>query len=269
MHDQNPALPATADKAQAAPVALFISDLHLQAALPRTIQAFCGFLREHAMQAQQLYLLGDVFEYWAGDDDIVTPCNRQVTDAIRQVSAAGVQVFWIAGNRDFLAGADFANTTGATLLPDPFVATIAGRKIVLAHGDAQCTDDTSYMAFRTQVRAPDWQQAFLAQPLAKRKEIIEGLRSESRQAQSSKSYEIMDVNAAAIAALFDASTSAVMIHGHTHRPARHEYRSQDTVRVRYVLPDWDCDAEPARGGWIAIDSEGQIKRFGVDGAELR
>jgi UDP-2,3-diacylglucosamine hydrolase len=256
---------AAESAAQAEPVALFVSDLHLQASLPRTTQAFLAFLRDRAGNAQQLYVLGDLFEYWAGDDDIVTPYNQQIVDALRRVSDAGVALFWIAGNRDFLIGDGFARATGATILPDPTVTTIAGQSLVLAHGDAQCTDDIAYMAFRAQVRDPTWQRDFLARPLAERKQIIEGLRSESRAAQRGKSYDIMDVNAAAIAALFQAAGTALMIHGHTHRPARHQ--SSDN-RVRYVLPDWDCDADVPRGGWIAIHADGAIKRQDVDGAEL-
>jgi UDP-2,3-diacylglucosamine hydrolase len=257
--------PAPQNKAQPEPVALFVSDLHLQASLPKTMQAFLAFLRERAVKARQLYLLGDVFEYWAGDDDIPAPCNREVVDAIRQVSDAGVAVFWIAGNRDFLAGERFAEAVGATLLPDPHVTTIAGRPLVLAHGDAQCTDDADYMAFRAQVRDPQWQRDFLALPLAQRKQIIEGLRNESRAASRTKPYDIMDVNPGAIARLFDASGVATMIHGHTHRPARHDYDSIAGQRVRHVLPDWDCDAEVPRGGWIAIDSAGAIRRYRFDG----
>lgn len=261
-------MPASIKKAQPDMVALFISDLHLQASMPHTALAFFDFLRVHAMKAQQLYLLGDIFEYWAGDDDIATPFNQQVVNAIRHVSDAGVAVFWMAGNRDFLVGDAFADAAGATLLPDPLVTTIAGKKMILTHGDAQCTDDVAYMAFRAQVRQPDWQHAFLAMPLAKRKAIIEGLRKGSQEAQRAKSDDIMDVNTDAIASLFDASDAAIMIHGHTHRPARHEYHPNDSERVRYVLPDWDYESAPMRGGWIGIDLDGAIRRFGTDGNEL-
>jgi UDP-2,3-diacylglucosamine hydrolase len=264
MHDTPAKQSGMAHPAQSDPVALFVSDVHLKPSLPRTTQAFLDLLHRRATKAQQLYLLGDIFEYWAGDDDIADPYNGQVMDAIRQVSDAGVAIFWIAGNRDFLVGQEFARTIGATLLPDPFVANIAGRRIVLAHGDAQCTDDAAYMAFRAQVRDHAWQQAFLARPLAQRKEIIEGLRNHSREAQRSKSYDIMDVNAAAIQALFDASGASVMIHGHTHRPARHDYQHHGVSRSRYVLPDWECDVEPRRGGWIEIASDGAIGQFGPD-----
>jgi UDP-2,3-diacylglucosamine hydrolase len=252
-----------AQTARPAPVGLFVSDVHLKPSLPRTTQAFLDLLRIRASNAQQLYLLGDIFEYWAGDDDIATPYNRQVIDAIRQLSDAGTAVFWIAGNRDFLVSDEFAKTSGATLLPDPYVTTIAGQRITLAHGDAQCTDDAAYMAFRAQVRQPAWQQAFLAQPLAQRKAIIEGLRNQSREAQRAKSYEIMDVNAGAIQSLFDATGTSIMIHGHTHRPARHDYSHDTTDRSRYVLPDWDCEAEPPRGGWIEIAGDGMIRQFSL------
>ncbi|AMO99917.1 UDP-2,3-diacylglucosamine hydrolase [Collimonas arenae] len=249
-------------------VALFISDLHLQAAHPRTTQAFLDFLQGQAKHAQQLYLLGDLFEYWAGDDDLETPYNREIAEAIRQVSDAGVQVFWIAGNRDFLVGDTFARAAGLTLLPDPSVIHVAGRSLAIAHGDAQCTDDLAYMQFREQVRQPQWQQQFLALPLAQRKAIIAGVRKESQEEQRHKSMEIMDVNAAAIDTLFDTTATSTLIHGHTHRPACHKSGAGDNARTRYVLPDWEYDVKAQRGGWIAIDADGVIRRFGFDGQEL-
>ncbi|HZW13565.1 MAG TPA: UDP-2,3-diacylglucosamine diphosphatase [Noviherbaspirillum sp.] len=253
------------NEAQSKPVALFVSDVHLQASLPRTTQAFLAFLREQATSARQLYLLGDMFEYWAGDDDLATPYNRQIADAIREVSNSGVSVFWIGGNRDFLLGEAFAETAGMTLLPDPFVADIANRRIVLTHGDEQCTDDHGYMAFRAQVRQLEWQRQFLAMPLAQRKAVIEGMRTGSREAQRNKSYEIMDVNAAAIASLYAATGTSIMIHGHTHRPATHDDQVSGANRVRHVLPDWDCDTEQTRGGWLAMYEDGSFRRFAVDG----
>lgn len=249
-------------------VALFISDLHLQEAHPYTTQAFFDFLYKYGLQTQQLYLLGDLFEYWAGDDDLDTPYNQQIVEAIRQVSDAGVQVFWIAGNRDFLVGNDFAYATNLHILPDPSVVRIAGRYVILAHGDAQCTDDLSYMTFRAQVRQPQWQHQFLALPLAQRKAIIAGVRQESRAEQRYKSDEIMDVNTTAITRLFNDTACDTLIHGHTHRPAKHVISTEDHTFTRYVLPDWEYDTEHHRGGWIAIDAHGVIRRFGHDGAEL-
>lgn len=261
MHDPAP----RSAKAQSNPVALFVSDVHLQANMLGTTQAFLNFLQQHAVNAQQLYLLGDLFEYWAGDDDIASPYNRLIVDEIRAVSDAGVAVFWIPGNRDFLVGPEFASAIDGSTLPDPSVITLCNRRIVLAHGDAQCTDDRDYMAFRVKVREPRWQQEFLEMPLAQRKSIIEGLRSGSREAQQSKSYEIMDVNQAAITSLFDASNATTMIHGHTHRPASHEYKSVQGKRHRHVLPDWDCDTDRPRGGWLALGADGSIMRFSIDG----
>ncbi len=237
-------------------LALFVSDLHLNPDLPKTTEVFFDFLRNHALRTRSLYLLGDIFEYWAGDDDLDDPFHRRVIDALRRVSDHGVSVNWIAGNRDFLVGETFAAACGMHLLTEPHVADIAGQRILLLHGDAQCTDDTSYMTFRAQVRDADWQRAFLDRPLAERKSIIAGMREGSRQAQRDKAMDIMDVNGAEISRLFDAYAVTLMIHGHTHRPQVHEADG----RIRHVLPDWDCDTEAVRGGWIAIDAAGTIHR---------
>ena len=244
--------------------ALFISDLHLQPAHPATSAAFFSFLERHARHAQQLYLLGDLFEYWAGDDDIADPFHAQVVAALRALSDAGVALYWIAGNRDFLVGARFAEAANLTLLPETWVADIAGLKVVLLHGDAQCTQDTKYMEFRAMVRQPAWQQQFTALPLAQRKAIVAGLREDSRKAQGSKSYEIMDVTPQAIANVFAQTGAEVMIHGHTHRPALHHVDG----KRRYVLPDWEPDATPPRGGWISIDGQGQVRRHDLSGAVI-
>ncbi|MFZ1180257.1 MAG: UDP-2,3-diacylglucosamine diphosphatase [Herbaspirillum sp.] len=256
-------------EAQSETIALFISDLHLQTGLPRTTQAFHDFLTQQASRAGHLYLLGDIFEYWAGDDDLDAPCHRAIVDALRRVSNSGVQVFWIAGNRDFLAGSAFAAAAGLTMLNDPHVIHLAGRDITLAHGDAQCTDDTAYMAFRAQVRQPAWQQHFLAMPLTQRKAIIESLRQSSKDAVREKSCEIMDVNANAIRSLYDRTGTQILIHGHTHRPALHVDQDGKQTRLRYVLPDWEYDAEAARGGWVSLTADGRLHRFDAAGRELR
>ncbi|GIZ52624.1 UDP-2,3-diacylglucosamine diphosphatase [Noviherbaspirillum aridicola] len=247
-------------KAQPETVALFVSDVHLQPGLPRTTAAFLDFLRGPARRTRRLYLLGDMFEYWAGDDDRDDPYNAGIIAALKAVGAAGVELFWLPGNRDFLVGTGFAGAAGLTLLQEPHVVQLAGRSLVLVHGDAQCTDDTGYMAFRAQVRDPAWQAAFLGRPLAERKAIIEGMRSGSREAQRAKSYEIMDVNPEAIDALFRASGAELMVHGHTHRPGCHPHQGG----VRHVLPDWDCDREPRRGGWLALTADGELVPVAVD-----
>jgi UDP-2,3-diacylglucosamine hydrolase len=242
-------------------LALFISDLHLQAAHPETCVAFYAFLRDRALASQALYILGDLFEYWAGDDDLSDPLHQTIVSAIRAVSDAGVAVYWIAGNRDFLVGPAFAQAAGLTLLTEPHAAVIGTQRVTLVHGDAQCTEDARYMAFRAQVRDPAWQTQFLALPLAQRKAIIAGMREGSKEAHSTKSADIMDVASDAVLQLFDSTGSDVIIHGHTHRPALHQYGA----RRRYVLPDWEPHSEPPRGGWIAITSDGAIGRYDLDG----
>ena len=261
-------------KAQPETVALFVSDIHLSPQMPKTAAAFFGFLAGPARRTRQLYLLGDIFEYWAGDDDLDDPFNRSVVDALRAVSDHGVALYWIAGNRDFLVGDAFAQACGATLLPDPFVAEFAGAagvadaagssktRLLLLHGDAQCTDDTGYMAFRAQVRDRNWQLAFLARPLAERKTIIASLREGSRDTQRGKTMAIMDVNGAEIAKLFTQHRVNQMIHGHTHRPAVH----RTAEGVRYVLPDWDCEGDTRRGGWLAMTADGNITAMTLDDA---
>lgn len=238
------------------PAALFISDLHLQAEMPRTAAAFFDFLERHARACPQLFLLGDIFEFWAGDDDL-SPFNLQVIAALRAIADGGTRVFWIAGNRDFLVGEAFAEAAGLKILPDPYVLG----DIVLTHGDALCTDDTAYMQFRAQVRNPQVQRQFLAQPLEQRKAFIAAGRKDSREAMRHKPESIMDVNQDAVRALFEQAGMKTMIHGHTHRPALHEL---DGYR-RYVLPDWDCDIETPRGGWIALYDDGALVRVGLDG----
>jgi len=246
--------------------ALFVSDVHLQETMPRTTQAFIDFLRLHAIHSHSVYLLGDLFEAWPGDDDLGSPYNRVIVDALRRLHDAGVALFWIAGNRDFLVGPDFAAATGAILLPDPSLITIGERGIILTHGDAQCTDDADYMAFRQTVRQSAWQQQFLGMPLQERKAVAARLRSGSKEAQRMKSSMIMDVNAAAIDALFEQERAATLIHGHTHRPACHRGESNGRERVRLVLPDWDCEGSTARGGWIAADAAGMLRCVGLDGS---
>ena len=241
------------------PIALFISDLHLQAEMPRTAAAFFDFLERHARACPQLFLLGDIFEFWAGDDDM-SPFNQQVIAALRAVADGGTRVHWIAGNRDFLVGDVFAEAAGLDLLPDPYLLG----NIVLTHGDALCTDDTAYMQFRAQVRNPQVQRQFLAQPLEQRKAFIAAGRKDSREAMRHKPESIMDVNADAVNALFSESGVKTMIHGHTHRPALHEY---DDYR-RFVLPDWDCDCESPRGGWIALYEDGTLARIRLDGSRI-
>jgi UDP-2,3-diacylglucosamine hydrolase len=242
-------------------LAFFVSDVHLSNALPHTTECFLSFLHTHAINAEHVYLLGDLFEYWAGDDDCEDSFNQRIIKAFRELSDIGVKLFWIAGNRDFLVGENFAKKTGVQLLPDPSQIHLAGHHFIISHGDALCTDDTSYMTFRAMVRQPEWQSVFLSRPLAERKAIIFNMRKASNAEQQNKSMEIMDVNLHAVNALLQQYPSSALIHGHTHRNATH----QEEYGMRYVLPDWDCDQDAnKRGGWLRLDASGKLEFMYVD-----
>lgn len=218
---------------------LFISDLHLCHTRPAISQLFISFLQSTASHAEALYILGDLFEYWAGDDDLDDPHHQAIISALAQLSASGTAVFFMHGNRDFLLGDGFAKASGLCLLQDPTELQRYGWRLLLSHGDMLCTDDIDYQAFRRQVREPAWQQAFLQHPLAVRKAQIEALRLRSEQEKSGKSMAIMDVNAAAVHALLRAHAYPdLLIHGHTHRPARHQLAVDGHSCQRWVLGDW-------------------------------
>ena len=230
---------------------LFISDLHLSSSRPGINQVFFQFLRERAVRAPELYILGDLFEYWAGDDDIGDPFNAQVVAALAECARGGTRILVMHGNRDFLFGAAFAQASGAQLVDDPVVLDLFGKKTVLTHGDALCTDDREYQAFRAEVRSESWKRAFLAQPLPERKQRIAALRARSEIEKKRKPAEIMDVNAGAVESLLRAHGYPRLIHGHTHRPARHEHRVDGRVCERWVLPDWY-----ESGGVLVCDEKG-------------
>ena len=240
--------------------AIFISDLHLQPSLPETTRAFLDFLKTQGQQTERLYILGDLFEYWAGDDDMDSEYLKTIVGALRSLADSGTAVFWICGNRDFLTGNRFLKATGAQALPEPAVVDLAGKKIALVHGDAQCTDDQAYMQFRTMVRNPLWQKQFLGMPLAQRKALIAGMREDSQKGNREKSMQMMDVNAAAIDALFTQTGATVLIHGHTHHPGDHVHRPNNIDCTRMVLSDWNLDAEPKRGDWIELTPDGALIR---------
>lgn len=222
--------------------ALFISDLHLAEDAPATLRAFQAFVAGPARQAAALYVLGDLFEYWAGDDDCDAPVARAVCDCFAGLAKAGVAVHFLAGNRDFLVGAAFAERAGMRLMDDPASVELDGHHFVLSHGDALCTDDHAYQAYRKQVRDPVWLNGFLARPLAERKAFIAQLRQQSMAAKEAKRAEIMDVNIGAVEALLRAHGYATLIHGHTHRPARHLHPLDGHRCERWVLSDWDDSA---------------------------
>ncbi|GBG14201.1 UDP-2,3-diacylglucosamine hydrolase [Novimethylophilus kurashikiensis] len=218
---------------------LFISDLHLCQERPRTTQLFLDFLSREASQAAALYILGDLFEYWAGDDDVESTYIQSVLGAMRRLSDSGTKVYVMRGNRDVLLGAGFEQASGAELLPDPVMIDLYGRSALLTHGDALCTDDVEYQQFRQMVRDSKWQQDFLSLPLAQRKSQIQALRSRSEEAKSYKAEAIMDVNQDAVAeCLRTHGYPPLLIHGHTHRPARHSLEIDGKHCERIVLSDW-------------------------------
>ena len=217
---------------------LFISDLHLDPSRPAITDLFLAFLRDEAMQADALYILGDLFEAWIGDDT-PSPAADAVAIALHAVADAGVPVYFIRGNRDFLVGEDYARRAGFTILPDPSVIDLYGRPVLLQHGDLLCTDDVAYQQFRAQTRDPAWQAQFLAQPLPARIAFAQQARAASRAHQSGLQAKgtmesITDVAPATVASTFARYGIGTMIHGHTHRPAVHAGEGG----TRIVLGDW-------------------------------
>lgn len=217
---------------------LFISDLHLCADRPEITDLFLEFLRDRARRAEALYILGDLFEYWIGDEAIHQDEFRPMVDGLRDLSAAGVPLFFIRGNRDFLLGDKFEHATGGQLLPDPTVVDLYGERVLLMHGDTLCTDDTEYMAFRAVVRTETYQHEFLAKPVAERDALLRSYREISKTATACKKPEIMDVTQQAVEAAMRAHGARRLIHGHTHRPREHLFDLDGASARRTVLGDW-------------------------------
>lgn len=217
---------------------LFIGDLHLDPARPDMIGAFEDFCAGPARRAQALYILGDLFEVWIGDDDD-DPALERVLDAIAALTrAAGIPAWFMTGNRDFLVGTRFHEHTGLQPLPDEQVIDLFGRTTLLCHGDTLCTDDVDYQRFRAMVRDPGWQRDFLARPLAERRHLAENLRRDSGEAMATKETSSMDVSADAVADAVRRHRVECLIHGHTHRPAMHRHEIDGRTVERWVLGDW-------------------------------
>jgi UDP-2,3-diacylglucosamine hydrolase len=216
---------------------LFISDLHLDETRPQIVDLFVRFLAKEARGADALYILGDLFESWIGDDDD-TPLAASIAHALRALRDSGVPVYFMHGNRDFLLGADYTARAGMDLLIDPTVIEFDGERTLLMHGDTLCTDDIEYQKFRSMVRTPAWQQQFLAKPLVERRAFAAQARGESRKQTAMKAAEIMDVNQAAVESAMRAHGVRRLIHGHTHRPATHRYDLDGQAAERIVLGDW-------------------------------
>jgi UDP-2,3-diacylglucosamine hydrolase len=216
---------------------LFVSDVHLDAAAPEAQRQFLEFLRTLGPGARALYILGDLFESWVGDDDVAGE-RSEVLAALRGLTASGVACFLMHGNRDFLIGEDFCRDTGCQLLPDPVIAEIAGERVLLTHGDALCTDDHAYQELRSMVRAPSWQRRFLGLSLPDRQLLANEARAGSRAHTARTIPKIMDVNAGAVAAAFKSAAVRRIIHGHTHRPAIHDALIEGRPVQRIVLGAW-------------------------------
>jgi len=245
---------------------LFISDLHLDAARPAIIEVFVHFLHTQAQHARALYILGDLFEAWIGDDTPSTAADT-VALALRQLADNGVPVFFLRGNRDFLLGADYAARAGLRILPDPCVIDLYGKPVLLQHGDLLCTSDTVYQAFRAQTRDSKFIADFLAKPLAQRVAFAQQARaaSQNRQAELRQQHQqqfesITDVSNEAVINCFEQYGITLMIHGHTHRPAIHSVNTASGLCTRIVLGDW------YKHGWVLrVNADGyQLTRLDLD-----
>jgi UDP-2,3-diacylglucosamine hydrolase len=226
-------------------IRLLISDLHLDPALPAGLRLFERFCLEVASGADELYVLGDLFELWVGDDadDVAARCVR---GALAGVTAGGTRCHVMHGNRDFLLGNAFADACGLELIDDPTTLRIDGLAVVLAHGDALCTDDAPYQALRSQLRSEAFREDMLARPFGERTTIGTEARRRSREANELKAEHIMDVNTGAVDALLDAAGADVIVHGHTHRPGEHRWTHRGRQRRRLVLGAWDGGCVYAR-----------------------
>ena len=231
--------------------ALFVSDLHLSEERAAANERFIDFVEGRARSADALYILGDFFEYWIGDDDLEAAFNAVIAGLLQGLTSQGVPVYLMHGNRDFLIGDAFCRATGAVLLADPSVVDIEGEKTLLAHGDTLCTDDHDYQAWRRVARSADWQQEFLAKPREERRRMIVGLREKSKTVIQAKPADIMDVNAGAVVDALRTAGVRRLVHGHTHRPGRHEHTVDGRLCERWVLPDWY-----GPGGYLEIASGG-------------
>ncbi|HTJ95769.1 MAG TPA: UDP-2,3-diacylglucosamine diphosphatase [Pararobbsia sp.] len=244
---------------------LFISDLHLSVAIPKTVAAFEHFIDVTAAAAGAVYILGDLFEYWIGDDMLATPFAQQVARRLRTLSERGVALYLMQGNRDFLLGARFAQASGATLLPDPFVFDAFGQRIVLAHGDALCTADIGYQRFRRISHSAAGRRFFLSWPLKWRLALAERMRHKSETTWTEARLMSADVTRDAVTRLIRSSDASILIHGHTHRPAVHRQVIDERPTERWVIPDWELDCGVPRGGYLVLDERG-VRTHALDPA---
>jgi UDP-2,3-diacylglucosamine hydrolase len=216
---------------------LFISDLHIDASRPAITEQFLSFLSNEARRAEALYILGDLFESWVGDD-AADPAQSAAMAALHSLTEHGVPCFVMHGNRDFLLAGQFCRMSGAQLLPDPLIVTLYGEPVLVMHGDALCTDDRAYQRLRATVREADWQRQFLALSIASRRALAGAARAGSQAHTAAVEYAITDVNADSVALALRNSGVATLLHGHTHRPAIHALQVDGRPCTRIVLGDW-------------------------------
>ena len=231
--------------------ALFVSDLHLTQDRPAANEAFFAFLEERVPGADALYILGDLFEYWIGDDDLADPFHAIVAGFLRRTAQQGTQLLLMQGNRDFLLGEVFCQASGARLLDDPHVADLFGERVLLMHGDTLCTDDAAYQQWRATCRSGQWKQEFLSRSLEERRQTMLALRAQSEAGKRDKPMAIMDVNEQAVQDALRAHGCRRLVHGHTHRPGRHALQVDAQASERLVLPDWYT-----RGGYLEATAAG-------------
>ncbi|MCF6225083.1 MAG: UDP-2,3-diacylglucosamine diphosphatase [Xanthomonadales bacterium] len=230
----------------------FISDTHLDDKHPEVTSLFLNTLETRVQGADALYLLGDIFEYWIGDDAIGETAS-EVARICTRLSDQGMRIYFQHGNRDFLLGETYAKHANWELIPDPLEIDLYGRQVLLMHGDSLCTDDSAYQAFRTQVRNPVWQKTFLSHTIAERINMAQQARSESMQHTANADNSIMDVNNNAVINAFREHQSKTLIHGHTHRPAVHDLAIAGKPYKRMVLGDWH------QNGWLIEADKNSIE----------
>jgi len=236
----------------------FISDLHLQEGRPDITQAFVGFLDTTAKKAKRLYILGDLFEAWIGDD-LKTELSLIIKEKLSLLNDSSTAIFAMHGNRDFLIGEKFCEDTGVTLIDDPCKLNLFGKATLLMHGDLLCTKDVDYQKFRNTSRDPQWRKEFLNKPIEEREKIAKELRSASKKATNLKKEEIMDVSPEAVEEIMTSNNVELLIHGHTHRPKVHSLEINETPAKRIVLGDWDKSA-----WYIWMDNKScELKKFPI------
>ncbi len=230
----------------------FVSDIHLDPERPQTLKKFGDYLHGIQHDTDTLYILGDLFEYWIGDDGIDLLGHRQAAQLLSGISKSGIEIRVMHGNRDFLIGNQFVSLIGAELIADPCVVDVHGVRVLLTHGDTLCTDDADHQQFRQMVNSHEWQASFLSLPIEQRRDQALKMRAQSESGKSGKSMSIMDVNQHAVLKAMERESVATIIHGHVHMPAVYEHTVRGNAATRYVLGDWDS----GRDGVVSVSADG-------------